>query len=133
MKYIVKPRAARKIYTFYGNVAKKYRHTYDKADYKRNVSEALNSIFRIENGLLRREPTISQWAGYHMANTDKWYFAYTIDGDTITVVDAYNESVSHVSPATSMSTREKLKMNTMSVDEYFDELIDQVRHDYTAI
>ena len=21
-------------------------------------------------------------------NTDKWYFAYTIDGDTITVVDA---------------------------------------------
>lgn len=42
MKYIVKPRAARKIYTFYGNVAKKYRHTYDKADYKRNVSEALN-------------------------------------------------------------------------------------------
>ncbi|WP_288278149.1 hypothetical protein [uncultured Prevotella sp.] len=88
MKYIVKPRAARKIYTFYGNVAKKYRHTYDKADYKRNVSEALNSIFRIENGLLRRKPTISQWAGYHMANTDRWYFAYTIDGDTITVVDA---------------------------------------------
>ncbi len=34
------------------------------------------------------KPTISQWAGYHMANTDKWYFAYTIDGDTITVVDA---------------------------------------------
>ena len=32
--------------------------------------------------------TISQWAGYHMANTDRWYFAYTIDGDTITVVDA---------------------------------------------
>ena len=46
---------------------------------------------------------------------------------------SYNESVSHVSPATSMSTREKLKMNTMSVDEYFDELIDQVRHDYAAI
>ena len=37
MEYIIKPRAARKIYTFYGNVAKKYRHTYDKADYKRNV------------------------------------------------------------------------------------------------
>ena len=28
MEYIIKPRAARKIYTFYGNVAKKYRHTY---------------------------------------------------------------------------------------------------------
>ncbi len=24
MEYIIKPRAARKIYTFYGNVAKKY-------------------------------------------------------------------------------------------------------------
>ncbi len=23
-----------------------------------------------------------------MANTDKWYFAYTIKGDTITVIDA---------------------------------------------
>jgi hypothetical protein len=23
-----------------------------------------------------------------MANTDKWYYAYIIDGDTITVVDA---------------------------------------------
>ena len=67
-RYIIKPRASRKIFSFYQN--------------------AVFSIFRIENGLLRREPTISQWAGYHMANTDKWYFAYTIDGDTITVVDA---------------------------------------------
>ena len=25
---------------------------------------------------------------YNVANTDKWYFAYTIDNDTITVVDA---------------------------------------------
>ena len=23
-----------------------------------------------------------------MANTDKWYFAYTIEDDTITIVDA---------------------------------------------
>ena len=46
---------------------------------------------------------------------------------------SYNESVSHVTPIPSMSTHEKLKMNTMSVDEYFDELIDQVRHDYAAI
>lgn len=28
------------------------------------------------------------WKGYHMANTEKWYFAYTINGDTITIVDA---------------------------------------------
>ena len=70
-RYIIKPRASRKIFSFYQNVAKKYRHTYDKDDLKRDVQNAVFSIFRIENGLLRREPTISQWAGYHMANTDK--------------------------------------------------------------
>ena len=41
---------------------------------------------------------------------------------------SYNESVSHVTPTPGMSTHEKLKASTMSVDEYFDELIDQVRH-----
>ena len=87
-RYIIKPRASRKIFSFYQNVAKKYRHTYDKDDLKRDVQNADFSIFRIENGLLRRKPTISRWARYYMANTDKWYFAYTIDGDTITVVDA---------------------------------------------
>ena len=70
-RYIIKPRTSRKIFSFYQNVAKKYRHTYDKDDLKRDVQKAVFSIFRIENGLLRREPTISQWAGYHMANTDK--------------------------------------------------------------
>ena len=88
MHYIVKPRAARKIYTFYSNVAKKYRHVYDKNDQKRNVRDALNSIYDIECKLLRRKPTLSRWKGYHMANTDKWYYAYTIDGDTVTIVDA---------------------------------------------
>lgn len=112
-RYIIKPRASRKIFSFYQNVAKKYRHTYDKDDLKRDVQNAVFSIFRIENGLLRREPTISQWAGYqwpiptrlrlseynaksYLSIVEreqaraklKWYFAYTIDGDTITVVDA---------------------------------------------
>jgi hypothetical protein len=30
-----------------------------------------------------------------MANTDKWYFAYTIDGDTITIVDACHAQNMH--------------------------------------
>ena len=42
---------------------------------------------------------------------------------------SYNESVNHATPVSGMSTREKLKASTMSVDEYFDELINQVRHD----
>ena len=86
--YIIKPRASRKIFTFYTNVAKKYRHTYDKENLKRDVQNAVFSIYQIERTLLRRKPTLSRWEGYHMANTDKWYFAYTITDDTITLVDA---------------------------------------------
>lgn len=86
--YIIKPRASRKIFTFYSNVAKKYRHTYDKENLKRDVQNAVFSIYQIERTLLRRKPTLSRWEGYHMANTDKRYFTYTITDDTITIVDA---------------------------------------------
>lgn len=89
-KYIIKPQANRKIFSFHQNVAKKYRHTYNKTDLKRDVQNAVFSIYRIENGLLRREPILSRWLqkGYYMANTDKWYYAYTIEGDIVTVVAA---------------------------------------------
>ena len=95
MEYIIKPRAARKIYTFYGNVAKKYRHTYDKNDYKRDVRTALTSIYDIEGKLLRRPPTLKCWAKNHLANSDKCYFAYTIKGDTITICDACHAQNMH--------------------------------------
>ena len=88
MKHVIRKRCAQKITTFYRNVSKKYKHTYSQELMEKNVHDAYDSMFQIERTLLRREPTISQWAGYHMANTDRWYFAYTIDGDTITVVDA---------------------------------------------
>lgn len=88
MRYVIKKRCLSKINTFYRNVSKKYKHTYSEELMHQNVDDAVDAMFQIERTLLRREPTISQWAGYHMANTDKWYFAYTIDGDTITVVDA---------------------------------------------
>ena len=88
MKHVIRKRCAQKITTFYRNVSKKYKHTYSQELMEKNVHDAYDSMFQIERTLLRREPTISQWASYHMANTDKWYFAYTIEGDTITVVDA---------------------------------------------
>lgn len=94
-KYIVKPRASRKIFTFYSNVAKKYRHTYDKEDLKRDVQNAVFSMYKIERSLLRRQPTLTRWANYHMANTDKWYYAYRIEGDTIFVVDACHAQNMH--------------------------------------
>jgi hypothetical protein len=35
--------------------------------------------------------------------------------------------------AKGMSTHDKIMASTMSVDEYFDELIDQVREDYANL
>ena len=89
-KYKIKFLAQQKIKTFYYNVAKKYRHTYSKELMHKNIDESVDAMFQIERSLLRREPVSSRWKEYryHMANTDKWYYAYTIDGDTITVVDA---------------------------------------------
>ena len=96
-RYKISSLAQRKITFFYYNVAKKYRHTYSKELMHQNIDDALDAMFQIERTLLRRKPTISQWAGYHMANTDKWYFAYTIDGDTITIVDARHAQNMHES------------------------------------
>ena len=94
-KYFYTKRTAAKIRSFYGNVAKKYRHTYSYEDMERNVRDAFFAIYAIERTLRRRKPTLSRWAGYHMANTDKWYYAYTIEGDTIKVVDACHAQNMH--------------------------------------
>ena len=95
MKYRVRKRCARKIDSFYHNVAKKYKHVYSEELMHKNIDDATDSIYQIERTLLRREPTISRWKGYHMANTDKWYFAYTFDGETVTVVDACHAQNMH--------------------------------------
>lgn len=87
-KYLYTRRAAAKIRSFYKNVGMKYCHTYSYEDMERNVRDAFFAIYAIERTLPRRRPTISRWAGYHMANTDKWYYAYIIENDTIIVVDA---------------------------------------------
>lgn len=95
--YIIKKRCTQKITTFYRNVSKKYKHTYSEELMHKNADDAFNSIYQIEHTLLRRKPTLSRWSNYHMANTDKWYFAYTIDGDTITIVDACHAQNMHES------------------------------------
>ena len=88
MNYKVSPLCYQKIYSFYHNVARKYRHTYSEELMHKNIDEAVNSIYQIERTLLRREPTIARWSKYHMAKVDKWYYAYKIDGDTIKIIDA---------------------------------------------
>ena len=95
MKYVIRKRCAQKITSFYRNVSKKYKHTYSLELMEKNVRDAYDAIYNIENKLLRREPTLSRWKGYHMANTDKWYFAYTFDGKTVTVVDACHAQNMH--------------------------------------
>ena len=95
MNYIIRKRCAQKITAFYRNVSKKYKHTYSLALMEKYVNDAFDSIYGIENNLFRREPTLSRWKGYYMANTDKWYFAYTFDGKTVTVVDACHAQNMH--------------------------------------
>ena len=85
---MIRKRCAQKITTFYRNVSRKYKHTYSQELMEKNVNDAYDSIFQIEQTLLRREPVIERWKGYYMANTEKWYFAYIFDGETIIVVDA---------------------------------------------
>lgn len=65
-QFIVKARAQRRIRLFYQNVARKYKHTYDIDDFIRDVQNAVYGIYQIEKTLLRREPTLKRWAGYHM-------------------------------------------------------------------
>ena len=87
-KIVIRKRCVQKIVSFYRNVSNKYKHTYSQELMEKNVNDAYDSMFQIEQTLLRRNPSINRWRGYYMANTDKWYFAYMIDGDTITIVDA---------------------------------------------
>ena len=49
--YVVKPRAQQNIRLFYRNVARKYKHTYDYADFMANVRDAVFSIYQIERTL----------------------------------------------------------------------------------
>lgn len=77
-----------RIASFYRNVARKYKHTYSEELMHKNIDEAIDSMFQIEKTLLRRKPILERWSDCWMANTDKWYFAYKIEGDEIVVVDA---------------------------------------------
>lgn len=95
MKYVIRKRCAQRITTFYRNVSKKYKHTYSLELMEKNVIDTYDAMYQIEVTLPRRKPTLKRWAGYHMANTDKWYYAYVMNGDTITVVDACHAQNMH--------------------------------------
>lgn len=99
-KYTISKQAYNKISSFYKNVAKKYYNTYSYQQMQQNIEETKRAIFQIENGLIRRNPTIKRWAGYYMATTKskknkQWNFAYKIQNNTIYVVDACHSQNMH--------------------------------------
>ena len=94
-RYSISVQCYKKIYSFYYNVALKYRHTYSEELMHKNIDDAIDSMYQIEKTLLRRTPTISEWLGLHMANTDKWYFAYTIEDGLIIILDARHAQNMH--------------------------------------
>ncbi len=92
MNYQVSRIVYYKVLDFYTNVAKKYKHVYSYEDIQRDYGNAIFSIKKIENGLLRRSPSIKAWRdrGLYMATSKdgRWNYAYRIDGDTVYVEDA---------------------------------------------
>lgn len=95
MRHVLKKECLLKIASFYRNVSKKYKHTYSEELMHKNIDDAIDSAYNIEETLPRREPTIERWKGGYMANTDKWYFAYTIEKDTVVVHDACHAQNMH--------------------------------------
>ena len=93
--YIIRPLAIRKIRTFYWHVHISYSNTYAYADMLRYINNTVDAIYGIENTIPRRTPTIERWKGKHMAHSGNWYYAYTIDGDTITIHDACHQKNMH--------------------------------------
>lgn len=94
-KYRYTKRAVSKIRAFYTNVAMKYRHAYSLEDMNRNIRDAFLNIYSIEKQLPRRQPTLNRWQNYFMAHSGQWYYAYTINEDIITVVDACHAQNMH--------------------------------------
>lgn len=88
MRHVIRKKSLLKINSFYRNVSRKYKNSYSEELMHQNIDDAIDGIYQIEETLLRRLPILKRWEGYHMANTKKWYYAYTIEGDTVTVVDA---------------------------------------------
>jgi len=123
--YIISRLAHDKIHSFYTNVARKYSHTYSISLMIKNINEAYDSIYSIENGLPRRRPIMNRWAGYHMANYKKWYYAYRIDGNTIYVVDACHSQNIHDSIESKSNLLNEHKLNKIVKSVLHKELINQ--------
>lgn len=94
-RYHIKPLAVQKVRSFYRNVLINYPNTYSYSDMLRYINNTVDAIYGIEQSLLRRRPTMKRWQNWHMAHAGNWYYAYSIDGDTITIHDACHQQNMH--------------------------------------
>lgn len=53
------------IYRYYMNMFKKFHHEWGIEDIHSLIDKTFDSIYQIENGLIRRKPTISRWKGLY--------------------------------------------------------------------
>ena len=60
-----------------------------------NIRNVILNARLIESGLPRRRPTLSRWNGLSMAKAGRWYYAYTVSGDVVIIVDACHEQNMH--------------------------------------
>lgn len=111
MNYKISKNALNQIKKFYRNVAKRYKHTWTKEDVKNYTFVTKQSIYQIENGLIRRSPTISRWEGLYMATTQdrKWNFAYRIEGNIVYIEDACHSQNMHESQISIRLTEAQFK------------------------
>lgn len=91
--YVINQNALYAINTFYNNVATKYCHDYSFELMTKNISDAFNAMYKIENGLPRRKSALSRWKKWYMASytvnrKTRWNYAYRIEGDTVYIEDA---------------------------------------------
>ena len=89
--YIIKSLAIRKVRSFYRNVSLKYPNIYSYPDMLGYINKTVDAIYCIEQSVVRRKPTIERWKKWHMAHAGHWYYAYSIDGNTIIIHDACHE------------------------------------------
>ena len=54
----------------------------------KNINQAVDDMYQIEQTLPRRRPTLDRWKNWHMATNGRWYYAYSISNDIITIQDA---------------------------------------------
>ena len=97
MKYLIHSNCRKNIIEFYTHVAMKYRNTYSESQMLKNIDEAINAMYLVEKSLVSRRPTLNRWQkeGWTMANAGKWYYAYTVNDDTIIIQDACHAQNMH--------------------------------------